>query len=276
MKLQFTNEYYPQFDQISRILQTLVSNEAESNKTRQDVIKSLGIPGRQCESFISMMTGFGLIVPRTLKPTFLGKIISQFDPYFEKLETLWIIHYIVASEPEYVIWHRIVNNVIPLANEDSFSAQQIAQQYFSDMAIHYSNYTFTSKIPGEIRAVFNAYTRSSFSRLGLLTEDGKNNFKKAQPVDIPPLAFLYCLAHFREKHYAGSSALDIETICRAENSPGKVLLLSEYQVRSQLEDLHNAGIVRLEQLANLDQVRFTDSLTTEYVLQKIYGGQDAN
>jgi len=43
-----------------------------------------------------------------------------------------------------------------------------------------------------------------------------------------------------------------------------------------LGNLHNAGLVRLEKLANLDQVRISDSMTQESVLERIYGGNNAN
>jgi len=65
-------------------------------------------------------------------------------------------------------------------------------------------------------------------------------------------------------------------VCLADNSPGRVINLPEYQVRTILGNLHNAGLVRLEQLANLDQVRLSDTLTQEDVLGRIYGGKDAN
>lgn len=274
MKLQFTNGYRPRFDQITRILQFLHSQENRRKIPRREIVAALGIPDKQVENLTSMMTGFGLVLPRVTLLTPFGKVVIQFDPYFDRLETLWMIHYLVSSNPEYVVWHRIINTVLP--SQDQFSINQVADHYFHDLAIHFSERTISEKLPKEVGAVFAAYTRSELSHLEIFAAEGTGNFIKSNPVDVPALAFLFCLAHFREQHFPGSSALNIEEICRAENSPGRVLLLSEYQVRSQLGDLHNAGMLRLEQLANLDQVRFTDNLTTEFVLQKIYGGQDAH
>lgn len=274
MKLQFTNGYRPRFDQITRILQYLHSQEGKRKVSRQEIVAALGIPDKQVENLTSMMTGFGLVLPRVTLLTPFGKAVIQFDPYFDRLETLWMIHYMVSSNSEYVVWHRIINTILPA--QDQFSINQVANRYFSDLAIHFSERTISEKLPKEVGAVFAAYTRSELSHLGIITAAGTGNFIKSNPVDVPNLAFLFCLTHFREQYFPGSSALNIDEVCRAENSPGKVLLLPEYQVRSQLGYLHNAGMVRLEQLANLDQVRFTDNLTLEFVLQKIYGGQDAN
>jgi hypothetical protein len=270
MKLQFTNGYRPRFDQITRILQFLHAQDERRKIPRQEIVAALGIPDKQVENLTSMMTGFGLVLPRVTLLTPFGKAVIQFDPYFDMLETLWMIHYMVSSNPEHVVWHRIINTVLP--SQDKFSVNQVANHYFSDLAIHFSEKTFTAKLPKEVGAVFAAYTRSELSHLEILAAEGTGYFIKSNPVEVPNLAFLFCLGYFREQHYPGSSALSIDEVCWAENSPGKVLFLSEFQVRSQLENLHNAGLVRLERSANLDQVRLTDTTTPEFVLNKIYGG----
>lgn len=274
MKLQLTNGYRPRFDQISRIMQFLLTKEGQKKVSRQEIISALGIPDKQIENLTSMMTGFGLVRPRVSLLTDFGRAIIQSDPYFEKLETLWIIHYIVSSNPEWVVWYRIINLVLP--NQEHFEVDRVSLQFFTDLAIHFSERTISEKLPKEVGAVFAAYSRSELSHLGILQEEGTGNYKKSNPVDIPDLAFLFCLLYYRDKYSPGSSAINTEDACLAEYSPGRVLNLSEYQVRTILGNLHNAGLVRLEKLANLDQVRLSDSLTQEYVLGRIYGGNDAN
>jgi hypothetical protein len=274
MKLQFTNGYRPRFDQISRILQFLLSQEDRKKIPRQEIVASLGIPENQVENLISMMTGFGLVLPRVTTLTPFGKAVILSDPYFDKLETLWIIHYIVSSNPEWVVWYRMINTV--LLSQDRFAVERISDQYFSDLAIHFSERTLSEKLPKEVGSVFAAYTRSELSHLQILGLEGTGNFIKSNPVEIPDLAFLFCLLYYRDKYSPGSSAMNTEDVCLAENSPGRVLNLAEYQVRTILGNLHNASLVRLEQLANLDQVRLNDAVTQNIVLQRIYGGKDAN
>lgn len=274
MKLQLTNGYRPRFDQISRILQFLHSQEERNKNSRQEIVAALGIPENQVENLISMMTGFGLVFPRVTTLTPFGKAVIKSDPYFDKLETLWIIHYVVSSNPEWVVWYRIINTVLP--SQDRYTVEQISDRYFSDLAIHFSERTISEKLPKEVGSVFAAYTRSELSNLGIFGVEGTGNFIKSNPVEIPDLAFLFCLLYYRDKYSPGSSAVNTEDVCLAENSPGRVINLPEYQVRTILGNLHNAGLVRLEQLANLDQVRLSDTLTQENVFQRIYGGKDAN
>jgi hypothetical protein len=180
----------------------------------------------------------------------------------------------VSSNPEWVVWYRVINTV--LSSQDNYSVEQVSNRYFSDLAIHFSERTVSEKLPKEVGAVFAAYSRSELSHLGILEVEGTGNFKKSNPVEVPDLAFLFCLIYYRDEYSPGSSAINTEDACLAEYSPGRVLNLPEYQVRTILGNLHNAGLVRLEKLANLDQVRLSDSMTQEFVLERIYGGNNAN
>ena len=274
MKLQFTNGYRPRFDQMSRILQFLLAQGHVNKVSRPQIVSGLGIPNRQTENLISMMTGFGLVNPRITTLTPLGNAIVKSDPYFERIETLWILHYTVSSNSDYVVWYRIVNDILPY--EEKLSVNQLSEQYFSALDIHFSERTIKEKLPKEVGAVLAAYSRSEFARLGLLRENGYGDFEKAKPVDIPNLAFLSCLLYYRDNYLPGSTAISNTDVCQAEHSPGKVFNLADYQVRATLESLHYIGLVRLEKLANLDQVRLSDELTQESVLERIYGGIYAN
>jgi hypothetical protein len=259
---------------MSRILLYLLERDGTKKITRQELVSTLGIPDRQVENLTSMMTGFGLVNPRITTLTPFGKDVIQHDPYFERKETLWIIHYIVSSNPDWVVWYRIINTVLP--SNDVYSVEQVSRQYFSDLAIHFSDRSIKEKLPNEVGAVFAAYSRSDLSRLGILEAEANGNFKKTNPGEVPDLAFLFCLLHYRDKHTPGSSAINTEDICTAEYSPGRVLHLPEYQVRTVLENLYNAEYIRIEQLANLDQVRLSDAITQDYVLRCVYRGNNDN
>ena len=274
MKLQFTNGYRPRFDHISRILQYLLTQGDKKKISRQEIVSALGIPENQVENLTSMMTGFGLVRPRITTLTPFGRAVIKSDPYFEKIETLWILHFVVSSNPEWVVWYRVINTV--LSSQDHYSVEQVSNRYFSDLAIHFSERTVSEKLPKEVGAVFAAYSRSELLHLGILEVEGTGNFIKSNPVEIPDLAFLFCLLYYRDEYSPGSSAINTEDACLAEYSPGRVLNLPEHQVRTILGNLHNAGLVRLEKLANLDQVRISDSMTQESVLERIYGGNNAN
>ena len=101
-------------------------------------------------------------------------------------------------------------------------------------------------------------------------------FVKNEPEAIPDLAFMFCLLNYRDRFSPGSTALSILEVYQKECSPGRVLGLEEYQVRFTLEGLHSAGLIQLEKFANLDQVRFSSTLSQEEILSLIYGRQEIN
>jgi hypothetical protein len=269
MKLQFTNGYRPRFDQISRILQYLLEEEGRKKISQKEIVDKLGIPANQVENLISMMVGFGLVTPRVGTITSLGKAIIQSDRYFEKIESIWIIHYIVSSNPEWVVWYRVINDALP--SRDKFTIDGVSSNFFSDLELKFSNKTISDKLPKEVGAVFSSYARSDFARLGILEQDGNTgNFIRGNPSEIPVLALFFCILYYRDHYSPGSSAMNMEDICLAENSPGRVLNIPEYQIRGKLDDLHSRGLIRLERFANLDQVRIPDTTTQQSVLTEIY------
>jgi hypothetical protein len=233
-------------------------------------VAALGIPDKQIENLTSMMTGLGLVQTRSSKLTPLGSAIIRGDSHFEKIETLWIIHYVVSSNPEWVVWHRIVNDVIP--THDHISPEYVSNHYFSDLAEYFSEKTISEKLPTEVSAVLGGYVRSELARLGILELEGTGNYVRGNPVEIPGLAFLFCLLYYRDRFSPGASAMNVKDVCSENDSPGRVFNIPEYQVRSILGELHSSGHIRLEQFANLDQVRFPETTTQASVLSLLYGG----
>lgn len=269
MKLQLTNGYHVNFDQISRILQYLLTTGSRKKIPRQEIVATLGLSDRYVENLISISVGFGLVKSRTSILTPLGRIIAEKDGYFERIETLWIIHYIISSNPEWVVWYRIVNQIIPM--NDNIVISEVTLTYFSDLKSSFSERTLKEKLPGEIGAVLQSYIKSSLARLNLLRQEQTGYYHKDTPVDIPPLAFLYELLYFRDMTTISASALPIKEIEKGKNSPGMVMNLPEYVFRDLLNRLHDSGLVRWEQFGDLDQVRFSEDMTLTEVLYRIYG-----
>lgn len=268
MKLQFTNGYHPHFDQITRIMQFVFANNNRVRIPRVEIINSLGMSERQIENLVSVSVGFGLLNSRVYTLTPLGRVIAQMDGFFERAETLWAIHYIVSCNPDWIVWHRIVNQVI--LEHETITIADIAEEYFRDLTDEFSKKTIEEKLPKEIGAVLWTYANSELSRLNLLRQEEIGVYQRGSPEIIPPLALLVCILEFRERYTNAATALMIDEICTGENSPGMVLNLPESTIRSLLNQLHDTGLIRLEQFGDLDQVRFQENLTKENVLQKIY------
>lgn len=268
MKLQFTNGYRPHFDQITRIMQFALSYEDQTRIPREEFIKALGMSERQVKHLTGISIGFGLFNSRILTLTNLGKLIAEKDSFFDRIDTLWLIHYIVSSNPQWVVWYRIINHA--LVDLDQITINWIVERYFSDLKDKFSKKTLQEKLPTEIGAVLWSYANSELSRLHLLHQEDIGIYQRGTPGDIQPLAFLGCILVYRERYAEKATALPIKEICYAENSPGLVLNLPEPIVRTLMGQLHDTTLVRLEKFGDLDQVRFSDDLTKEKVLSRIY------
>jgi len=271
MKLQLTNGYHPHFDQIARILQYLLTQRERKKLAQQELVGALGMSKRQVENLISVAVGFGLIAPHTSILTSLGTTVALRDPFFERIETLWILHYVISSNPEWVVWHRVVNQVIP--QNENVAIAEIARPYFADLSGSFSERTLREKLPKEIGAVLWTYAQSDLARLNLLGQESTGVYVRRVPEDIPPLPFLYCVLEYRSRHAASATAMPVTEIARDPDSPGVVLCLAEYSVRSLLDRLHDAGLVRMEQFGDLDQVRFASHLSQSDVLDRMYGAR---
>ena len=269
MKLQLTNGYHPHLEQIARLLQFLLKQGARGKIPRVEVAVATGLAENQVESLTSVAVAYGLIVAHSGVLTTLGRMLADYDPYFDRIESLWLIHYIISSNPEWLVWHRVVNNAFQ--DKEVMTAAGLLIPYFSDFQGQYSARTLEEKLPKEVQSVLWTYAQSGLSRLGLLRQDERGIYLRGVCAEVPPLAFLCCLVHYRSEHAPTSTALPIAEVASGQDSPGAVLNLPEYQVRTFIERLQEDRLVGVERFGDLDQVRFPQELTLSLALQRIYG-----
>jgi hypothetical protein len=265
--LQLTNGFFIDFTQLARVLDYAIQNQALSRIPSEAYQTGLGLSGRKTQSLNAVAGAFMLIKPRVLTPTELGKRIYQHNPYLDDIGTLWLLHYIVSSDERYVIWNRLVNRVIP---ENQRLSTAIARPYFDDLAMHYSENTMNENVGGEIGAVWNAYTEQEFAHLHYLQAESEQIYARGYGDLTIPAVFLAAVLLYRERYAPGAATLDIETLARAPNSPGRVFGLSQRQVHDLLERAERPGSINVETRADLDQVRFPGDLHYLTVMQSYY------
>ena len=267
IKLQLTNGYYLRFDQFSRILQCTLGQMPRKVIPRSEIVDALGISLKQFENLSSICVALGLTKPRTFILTPLGTTISKQDIFFDNMTTIWLMHYVISSDPKWVVWNRLVNQVF---TENEEISTEIARPYFEDLRGLFSEQAMNKKLPKEVLSVLDAYGEQKFSKLHLLEKVSTGKYTRTEPETIQALPFLYCLLHHREKAYPHSTALVIRDIISAENSPGKVLFLDDYKVNNLLTILHDLSLIRIEMVGELEQIRLSDETSKESVLKAIY------
>ncbi|MBC8492658.1 MAG: DUF4007 family protein, partial [Chloroflexi bacterium] len=257
--LEFTRGFYVHFDQISRILSLVTQSPDRGRFYRAELAEATGLSEIQVGVQAKIAAAMGLLVPISYRLTNFGRLVSDYDLFFEDLGTLWVCHYALSSEPKRLLWNHVINCLLPTGY--SYSAPDV-RETLSFLAETHSARTLQRKVLKEVGSVFNAYIGQAFRQLHYLRETDEGNYALTDsPAPVPPGAFLAALLLYRDLFQPGASGLEVPTICTADQSPGRLLHLSEARVRALLNELHEANRLTIEAKANLDQVRFRPGQT---------------
>lgn len=265
LKLQLGNGYLLDFDQVARLLNA--SCQDERGKIPQpDLAAAVGVADRKVENLGSLASALGLIRKKTYKPTELGLLIQQTDPFFDDLGTLWFLHYVISSDPRNIIWNRIVNHVLPSQNRFT---RDLLRSTFDDLRLYYSDYSLKTHVLKELNTFLDAYMNQAFSRLAFLRAEG-DGYALAYRQPVPALALAASIARYRATCCSGDTVIPIPDLCNAPNSPGIVFAMPEDRLRALLEELKTQPGFSLESRADLDQVRMPVDLTDVDWMRRYY------
>ncbi|TEU18424.1 MAG: DUF4007 family protein [Anaerolineales bacterium] len=264
-KLQLSNHYRLEFDRFSQLLGASAEISAERGRIPvQMLADAIGTVYRKAENYVSMAKALGLLTPTTLVPSPLGRLIVQYDPYFDDTGLLWLLHYNIGAEPRHYVWNRFVNRVVP---ENRFFDREKVLDYFGDLGEHFTGKDAPSHLSHEVTTVLDAYTNQQFSRLGYIREqsDGQYGWGSSEP--IPPLIALAATLLYRDRFLPGATSLEFSHLVSAPNSVGRVFNLIEADVRRLADELRAMGTLYIESRADLDQIRFRNNYTVVEVVE---------
>jgi len=264
-KIQTLNGFNMYFDQVTSVFKA--KYESDQNINLDQLSNIIGFNRRKSRIILNFLADLGLSQKRTLKGTRLGEIIYKYDDFLQQEATLWLLHYLQSTNEYLIIWNRVMNH---LFNVDQVTREDLLA-LFEDLKDSLSDYTYKHHIGKEIRIILDAYTNQRLSKLNLLeTED--DHYTVHRNSDIPDLILLCAIIFYRDQHYPGATAVDINELCTANNSPGKIFILDEHIIRSKIESLKNKGIINIESRGDLDQIRFREELNIEAILEEYYLG----
>lgn len=269
MKLQLSNGYYLRFDHLSRLLHYVVDKPDVSRFLQKELALTLGMSPRMIENLTSYGVALGLLTRGNCKPTELGVLIDKEDTFFDKAETLWFLHYTIASDRKYVVWNRLANRVFP---KESKVTTEVARTYFSELNGYFSEKSLKKHLAKEIQVFFNAYTEQKFICLEYIHKISDTTYKLNKTIQVPDLCILASCYLYRDRYLGGATGLEIEHLAKEENSPGRVFHISEYQLRLALERLNAQRQISIESRANLDQIRFDSDKNWLDMIKQFYEG----
>ena len=226
--------------------------------TSEDATVELGVGKNMVNAIRYWLLAARLIEQsdKGFKPTPLGTKIfgkrSGFDPYMEDEATIWLVHWLIASNPELATaWYWFFNKF----HKPEFTSQEAANSL-----LDFSKQSITAKVSAttirnDSSIVLRMYARSRgntrtpieealdspLSLLGLVTQaaGGRTYFSKAGEREGLPLG-VFGFAITEVFRYRSATEMPIEELMYAKGdfpAPGAVFRLTENSLITKLEKL---------------------------------------
>ena len=106
-KIQVLNGFKMYFDQIISVFKNRYDSEEKIDLDKLSEIT--GLNRRKARLILNYLADIGLSEKRTLNKTDLGRIIYKYDEFLQKEGTLWLMHYLQATNEYLIIWNRSIN-----------------------------------------------------------------------------------------------------------------------------------------------------------------------
>lgn len=227
-------------------------------------------------------------VPGGLQATLLGRKIFDdkgFDPYLEDEATLWLIHWLIATNPEQATsWYWFFNRF----HKAEFTAGEAATSLFDFAEQKIQSKFSANTVKQDASIVLRMYARSRgntrtpmedaldspLSLLNLISQAGGGRTYFSRPAEreaLPIGIFGFAVAELF--HVMAVRQLPIQDLMYAKDaypSPGAVFRLTENALITKLEKMihllpgvfeirETAGIHQLYLLEQLDPMKFLES-----------------
>ena len=184
----------------------------------------------------------------------LGDIITDADPYFQDIGSLWLLHRNLARDSaNATAWYWAFNEFgTKVFTKESFSAglqsylQKNGEKY-AKTAIEkefdcFKN-TYVSDKSFDIERILEEDTVPFFAPLKLIRYlgEGKFEMRRSAAKDIPAEIALYCIVSDNIEHLRSSMQLSIDSLLEESNQLGKYMNLSYSTLLEILQRLENSS-----------------------------------
>ena len=203
-------------------------------------MQKLGIGKNMVESLKYWLKATGLIEQgaQNFALTQTAKKILKKDPYFELDGTLFLIHYLLATNKEMATtWYWFFNHF----SADEFEKESLENAFSAYIQIKTNKKVKDSTLEKDLNCLLRMYqaveytgkknpeteTPSPFTKYGWIEKRGENFIKnKLNPNDLNVHVFSYMLYLFWTDHLKEPESIKLEELSNQENSPGLIFNFS--------------------------------------------------
>lgn len=218
-----------------------------------------------------------------------------FDPYLEDQQTLWLLHWKLATNhaPLFAWFHLLNKWQEPEMTQNSILLD-IKRRFgdklrFSDsslrshVAVFFHTYTPTR---GKKKSLLEENLDCPLVQLHLLeecgsrlTQNGKHErvyqFRRDSKPEISPELFAYCLMEFWLNYAQNEETLSFHEIAHSTGSPGQIFKFTEQELKHRIENIEEAsdGMISFMPSALLKSLRKNEKfneLKLKNALKRIY------
>lgn len=259
--------------------------------SRDDVMEQLGVGSKMVKSikywlqaaniceekYINSGRGRALYLTQDF-----GAVINKYDPYFDDIFTLFVLHYQIAkNETLCIAWNIFFNEYdgVDFTRDDMAEVCKVILNKKMEEGCTFSEKSFSD----DCRSVIRMYYSSSDSEdpeeslqcplisLGLISKSGrtKNAYIKTAPAKdtLDKFAFLYVLVNNLAED---KLSVSINELVSAPNNVGRIFNLNRVKTNEYLDQLRIEGYLTINRTAGLDMVYLNENMRPSDVLVKYY------
>ncbi|GEM_PF-2076737 len=227
--------------------------------SRNEIMERLGVGNQKAGAMIAWLGMTGLRDNKSRELTPLGELLLEHDPYFEDINTLWLLHYQLASNPSAEVWYLLTNKFLPSYTTFSF---EDALNFLVSLAIRPLN---DQHLRSDV-AIFlwSFISTDAFKELNFITARdeskkviSKMTFYKHTPINISPYLIAYVIYDYRSKNYPNAVTITISELLTLDGNVGKVFSLDRGELEKYLKILTGyeyGELIDISTTAGLDQV----------------------
>ena len=283
----------------------LLADDPELFSNKDDIaMRRIGVGKNMVQSIQFWAEATGIIESITggkgLRPTKFGMDLLHrdgHDAYLENEETLWLLHWKIATNPEPIFaWDFLLNKW----HRKDFSKSEVIEAFHKE-AQRQERKLSDSTLETHFEVFLHSYMPTR-SRKGEVLEDNLDcplvelrllvgspdrvsrdggrresaySFRVDDKPEISDELFIYCLNEFWNSQLANDKILDFRTVSVAAGSPGQIFKLTEKSIRERLERIESEtrGAFVFEDTAVLQQLRRVRATNPESLLHRIYNKQ---
>ncbi len=184
--------------------------------------------------------------------TSFGEMIAEYDPYCQRVGTLWLLHRNLSrSIEEATAWSWAFN----MYTAKSFTKDEFVSAFYSFVQTNGGKYaksaiekefdcfknTYVSDKTFDLDKILDEDTIPFFAPLRLLEYVGGGHFEKRRisAKDIPIHVFFYCILKDNETHLQANTQISIDTLFEEMNQVGRYMNLSYSTLLELLQQIEN-------------------------------------